>query len=88
VNYQLIRGQKFTPLPKTSAQIDRTAQPIIMRFEAFDAEIYPGPDVCKPEVPTSVTFQHGVKDGKWCDFNAVTDVRATICARQPSLYRC
>ena len=40
-----------------------------MRFEAFDAEIYPGLDVCKPEVPTLIIFQHGVENRKWCDFH-------------------
>ena len=43
-----------------------------MRFEAFDAEIYPGLDVCKPEVPTLITFQHGVENRKWCDFHHYT----------------
>ena len=43
------------------AYIGRKAQPIFIRFEAFDTEIYLGQDVCKPEVPTLVTFQHGVE---------------------------
>ncbi len=40
---------------------------IFMQFEAFDA-LYPGLEVCKPEVPTLITFQHGVEKRKWCDF--------------------
>ena len=52
-----------------------------MRFEAFDAEIYPGLDVCKPEVPTLVTFQHGVENRKWCDFHHYAMV-IEMCVRQ------
>ena len=52
-----------------------------MRFEAFNAEIYPGPDVCKPEVATLVTFQHGVENRKWCDFHHYT-MLLEMCVRQ------
>ena len=52
-----------------------------MRFEAFDAEIYPGLDVCKPEVPTLITFQHGVENRKWCDFHHYTLLLAMYVRR-------
>ena len=50
-----------------------------MRFEAFDAEIYPGPDVCKPEVPTiararTCVRRHSVHRG-WPGWNLTTTVQ-------------
>ncbi len=43
-----------------------------MQFETFDAEIDAGLDACKPEVPTLITFQHGVENRKFCNFHHYT----------------
>ena len=74
-------GVHLPPEDICLGSIDRTAQPIFVRFKAFDAQIYPRPEVCQQEVPALITFQHGVEYRKWCDFHHYT-MLADMCARQ------
>ena len=59
-------GSTNVTLRQSFAHVDRTVQPISMRFKEVKVKMYVSLDADKLEVSTLTTFQQSGENRKWC----------------------
>ncbi len=64
--YRPMCGSTNVTLRQSFAHVDRTVQPIFMRFKEVKVKMYMWVDADKLEVSTLTTFQQSGENRKWC----------------------